>query len=102
MDLLLVGDPITGRRAYDVGLVGHVTAPGQALARARELADRIAANGPLAVQGIKASILASQTLPEGEAFAREMEIGMKVMASEDAREGPRAFLEKRPANFRGR
>ena len=69
--------------------------------KARELADRVAANGPLAVRGIKESIRAAGTLPEAEAFVREMEIGMAVMGSKDAREGPRAFLEKRTPDFTG-
>ncbi len=101
MDLLLIGDPITGRRAYEVGLVGHVTPDGQALGRARELADRLAANGPLAVRNIKASVMAALELREEDAFQRELELGMEVMASKDAKEGPRAFLEKRPPNFIG-
>lgn len=101
MDMLLVGDPISGRRAYEIGLVGHVTADGMALAKANELAHKIAANGPLAVRNIKASVMAALELREEDAFQRELELGMEVMASKDAKEGPRAFLEKRPPKFTG-
>jgi enoyl-CoA hydratase len=101
MDMLIVGDALTGQRAYDVGLVGHVAPSGGALAKAREIADRLAANGPLAVRNIKASVLAGEVLREEDAWAREQELGMEVMSSKDAREGPKAFLEKRPANFTG-
>ncbi len=101
MEMLITGDPITGRRAYDVGLVGHVVPDGTALAKAREIADRIARNGPLAVRNIKASVLAADAQPEADAFAREVELGMEVMGSQDAREGPRAFLEKREPNYTG-
>src|SRR4029453_8287207 len=59
MEMLITGDPITGGRAYDVGLVGHVVPDGTALAKAREIADRIARNGPVAVRNIKASVLAA-------------------------------------------
>jgi enoyl-CoA hydratase len=101
MELLLVGDPISGRRAHEVGLVGHVVPDGTALAKARELADRIAANGPLAVRNIKASVVAADTVDEASAWARESELGMAVMASRDAKEGPKAFLEKRPPEWTG-
>ncbi|HEX8804860.1 MAG TPA: enoyl-CoA hydratase-related protein, partial [Acidimicrobiales bacterium] len=67
MEMLIVGDPITGRRAYEVGLVGHVVPDGAALAKAREIADRIARNGPLAVRNIKASVVAADALPEAQA-----------------------------------
>ena len=101
MEMLITGEPISGRRAYEVGLVGHVVPDGTTLVRAREIADRIAANGPLAVRNIKASVLAADALPEGEAYQRELELGLEVMASKDAKEGPRAFLEKRAPNFTG-
>lgn len=102
MEMLLTGDPIDGRRAYEVGLVGHVVPDGTALARARRIADRIARNGPLAVRNIKAAVLAADALPEARAYEREVELGMEVMMSKDAREGPRAFLEKREPRFTGR
>jgi enoyl-CoA hydratase len=101
MDMLLLGEPISGRRAYDIGLVGHVTPHGGALARARELAELLAANGPLAVRNIKASVVENLEKTEAEAFPREQELGMTVMNSKDAKEGPRAFLEKRTPNFIG-
>jgi enoyl-CoA hydratase len=101
MEMLITGDPISGRRAYEIGLVGHVVPDGTALARAREIADRIARNGPLAVRNIKASVLAADAVPEADAYQRELELGMAVMASADAREGPRAFLDKREPNFTG-
>ena len=101
-EMLLVGDDLPAARAYELGLVNHVVPDGQALAKAREIAERIAANGPLAVKGILATLRATETLSEEEAFEVEQRHGMQVMMSEDAAEGPRAFLEKRPAQFKGK
>jgi enoyl-CoA hydratase len=101
MEMLITGEPISGRRAYEVGLVGHVVPDGTALARAREIAGRIARNGPLAVRNIKASVLAADALPEVDAYGRELELGMEVMGSRDAEEGPKAFLERREPDFTG-
>ena len=67
-----------------------------------ELTDLIIANGPLAVRNIKRSVLATRNLPLSEAFDEEIRWAAQVFASEDAREGPRAFAEKRKPNFRGR
>jgi enoyl-CoA hydratase len=100
--MLLTGEDLSARRAFELGLVNHVVPDGQALARAREIAGRIAANGPLAVRGILAALRETETLPEAEAFAIEQRYGMQVMSSEDAAEGPRAFLEKRPPVFKGK
>jgi enoyl-CoA hydratase len=74
---------------------------GQALDKALELAGLIAANGPLAVQAILRTIRETEGLPENDAFAIESKIGMQVFASDDAKEGPRAFVEKRKPQFRG-
>jgi enoyl-CoA hydratase len=101
-DLLLTGRHITAAEALTIGLIGYVVPDGQALTKALEIADAIAANGPLAVQAILRTIRESEGLPENEAFALEAKLGMSVFASDDAKEGPRAFAEKRRPDFRGR
>jgi len=101
-EMLLAGDDIPAPRAYELGLINHVVPDGQALAKAREIADRIARNGPLAVKGILATLRETEAMPEADAFAIEMAHGGKVMSSKDAAEGPRAFLEKRAPAFTGR
>ena len=98
-EMLLAGEDLSAQRAYELGLVNHVVPDGQALARAREIAARIAANGPLAVKAILATLRETETLSEADAFAIEQRYGMQVMMSEDAAEGPRAFLEKRPPRY---
>jgi enoyl-CoA hydratase len=100
-DLLLTGRHITADEALAIGLIGYVVDDGSALAKALEIAELIAANGPLAVQAILATIRESEGMPENEAFAIEAKLGVAVFASHDAREGPRAFAEKRKPDFTG-
>jgi enoyl-CoA hydratase len=100
-EMLLTGEDIPARRAYELGLINHVVPDGQALSRAQEIATRIARNGPLAVTSILATLRQTECLPEEQAFTIEQKLGMAVMTSKDAAEGPRAFLEKREPNFAG-
>jgi enoyl-CoA hydratase len=100
-ELLLTGQHLTAAEALAVGLIGHVVPEGQALTKAIEIAGLIAANGPLAVQAILRTIRETEGLPENEAFKIESGIGMEVFTSDDAKEGPRAFLEKRKPQFKG-
>ena len=101
-DLLLTGRHITAAEALRIGLIGHVVPDGEALAAAVDIAGQIAANGPVAVRAILRTIRDTEGLPENEAFRIEARIGMEVFRSEDAREGPRAFAEKRTPQFRDR
>jgi enoyl-CoA hydratase len=98
-DLLLTGRHISAAEALSFGLIGHVVPDGQALTRALEIAEVIAANGPLAVRAILQVIRETEGMAEDEAFALEAKAGLAVFASQDAREGPRAFAEKRQPRF---
>jgi enoyl-CoA hydratase len=100
-EMLLTGEDIPARRAFELGLINDVVPDGQAVSRAREIANRIASNGPVAVKAILATLRQTECLPEEEAFIIEQKLGMAVMNSKDAAEGPRAFLEKRAPNFTG-
>jgi len=102
MEMLLTGDHYPAADALRMGLIGRVVPNGQALATAREIAARIAANGPVAVRKIKQSVQETEYFPEKEALDIEFRLGMEVYATEDAREGPRAFKEKRAPQFKGR
>jgi enoyl-CoA hydratase len=101
-EMLLTGRQLSAAEALAAGLIGHVVPDGQALAKALELAGAIAANGPLAVQAILRTIRETEGMPEADAFTVESRIGMAVFRSADAKEGPRAFSEKRAPQFQGR
>ncbi|WP_329425760.1 crotonase/enoyl-CoA hydratase family protein [Streptosporangium sp. NBC_01495] len=101
MDILLTGRAVTAREALAMGLVNRVVPDGEALATALEIAARIAECGPLAVQAILRAYRETLGLPEAEALKVSDAIGWPVIGSEDAKEGSRAFREKRPAAYRG-
>lgn len=102
MEMALTSDPITAEQALEFGLVARLAEPGEAADVAFELAERIAQNAPLAVAASKQVILHSQGLTEEECWAMQGPHSAKVFRSEDAKEGPRAFAEKRAPNWTGR
>jgi enoyl-CoA hydratase/carnithine racemase len=101
LEMTLTGDPITAARAYELGLVNAVVSSGEVLARAVEIADRIARNGPLAVRAVKELVRLGAT-DVADARERLSELQPIVFGSQDAREGAQAFIEKRPPTWRGR
>jgi enoyl-CoA hydratase len=102
MELLLLGEPVDAQRALQMGLVNRVVPPGQVLETALDLARRMSLGAPVALEKTKDAVVLSSGRPLQEAFAIETRCTKENAAMDDAREGPRAFMEKRPPVFRGR
>jgi enoyl-CoA hydratase len=101
MEMALTGDPMPAEEAHRFGLVSTLTEPGGALAGARELAARIAANGPLAVRATKRLVAGAVLWTDRDAFEEQIRLTESVFSSADAQEGARAFAEKRAPVWRG-
>ena len=101
MEMLLTGRILDADEALRWGLVTHVVPQGESLAKAREIADILAANGPLSVAASKASAIETGWLPEDQARPIEARYAARVSRSNDAKEGMKAFVEKRPPKFTG-
>lgn len=102
MEVLLTGEAVSGQRAYEMGIVNKVVEPGELLKEAHVWAERILDQAPLAVQAVKRSVQQGLRLPLKEAFDLELQLAAEVFMSEDAREGPKAFAEKRKPVWKGR
>lgn len=101
-EMLLLGERVSAAEAKNFGLINHVVPKGQALAKARQLAERIGKNGPLSVKALTKTLREVEgCVPEKEALEKELEVGWPVITSKDAKEGMKAFKEKRPPNFTG-
>ncbi|MGQ0466070.1 MAG: enoyl-CoA hydratase/isomerase family protein [Sporichthyaceae bacterium] len=102
MEVILSGDPIDAATALRSGLVNRVYPIAELVPAALALAATIASRGPLAVQAARRAILAAYSLPEDEAMRHEYDLFLEVMRTDDAVEGPTAFVEKRPPLYHGR
>lgn len=102
-EILLLGRHITAQEALDWGLVNRLVPKGETLTEAKKIAEQIGEVGPLALKAITKSMRDIQSdVPEDEAMIKSDELAMPVFGSEDAKEGMRAFKEKRKAVFQGK
>jgi enoyl-CoA hydratase len=101
MELALTGENLTAQRAHELGMVNVLAEPGHALEAAIELAERIAANGPLAVAATKKIIVESRSWTPETMWAEQTKILGPVFVSNDAKEGAIAFAEKRAPRWTG-
>ena len=101
MELALVGEPVSAQQALAMGLVNRVVPPDEVLSVAEEFARRISLGAPVALAKTKEAMVRSSGRPFDEAFAIESECTKENAATDDAKEGPRAFMEKRSPVFTG-
>ena len=101
MEMAITADPITAEEGHEYGLIARLTEKGEAVTVAMELAERVARNAPLAVAASKQLIRATQGATDDEFWALQTPLQRTVFASEDAKEGPRAFAEKRSPDWTG-
>jgi enoyl-CoA hydratase/carnithine racemase len=102
MEFLLTGEPVSGRRAGELGLANRVVPAGQAETEALKLAERLAANAPLALAAVKTVTRVADGVPEADAFATQRTLMDKLMATDDVREGMTAFAERRAPQWTGK
>jgi enoyl-CoA hydratase len=102
MELALTGDPIDAQRAYELGFVNRLAEPDKLIETAMALADQITANAPLAVRASRQIVLDGMLASDDDAWRITNEAFAAVAASEDFGEGPRAFIEKRAPQWKGR
>ena len=102
MELLLTGDLITAEEALKCGFLNYVVEPAELMNKAMQIAEKLAANGPIAVQAIRKSAREVWGRPEEEALKLESTFSAPVFQTEDAIEGPKAFMEKRAPVYKGR
>ncbi|CAA0102434.1 Carnitinyl-CoA dehydratase [Halioglobus japonicus] len=102
MEILLTGKPITAQRAYEIGLVNRLAEPAQLLDTAIELAREIMDGAPLSVKAARETVMLSTEMGRSAALQAARHASEYCYNSEDAQEGPRAFAEKRPPNWKGR
>ncbi|MEU6991030.1 crotonase/enoyl-CoA hydratase family protein [Streptomyces sp. NPDC046465] len=100
LEMLLTGRPYSAAEAASIGLVGHVVPDGTALEKALLIAEQINACGPLAVEAVKASVYEAAEMSEADGLAAELKRGWPIFDTADAKEGSRAFAEKRDPVFR--
>ncbi len=101
MEMALTADPITAEQAFEYGLVARVAPKGGAVDVAMELAERIAKNAPLSVAASKVLVREQQGITEAEFWELQKSHTAKVFTSDDAKEGPAAFAQKRPPEWSG-
>jgi enoyl-CoA hydratase len=102
MEMLLIGERVPAAEAERIGLIGRVVPDGEALNVALEIAEKIAANAPLSVMAIKRAVQESEGLTEAEGLKVELEIGVPIFGTSDAKEGTLAFKEKRTPHYEGK